>query len=173
LKSHRGLIYRAVLTGAVVLVCAPACAQAGSLLSGYGGPGQGSQALLGSTVVGGSGGGGGSSSSGGGRTSSGAGSGSPTGSLAAAPATSGRSTGAQGSRAARRRGRVAALAVAAAPAANARPAALHFHETGAGSSTLGLSGIDLAYILAVLCGLVVVALLTRGLARSTRTGAHD
>jgi hypothetical protein len=54
------------LAGAM-LVLAPTTAFAGSpLLSGYGGPGAGEQAILGSTLVGGSGGGaGGSSSSGG------------------------------------------------------------------------------------------------------------
>jgi hypothetical protein len=37
--------------------CQPLTAQAGSLLSGYGGPGQGQQQILGSTLVGGPGGG--------------------------------------------------------------------------------------------------------------------
>ncbi len=50
----------------LALAMAPASAMAGSLLSGYGGPGSGTQALLGSTLVGGAGTPGGGSSVGGG-----------------------------------------------------------------------------------------------------------
>src|SRR5438309_8805588 len=48
----------------------PATAHAGPLLSGYGGPGQGNQAILGSALVGGSSGGGGTSGGGGGGSGS-------------------------------------------------------------------------------------------------------
>ncbi|HXP28462.1 MAG TPA: hypothetical protein VN804_01790, partial [Solirubrobacteraceae bacterium] len=50
---------------ALICVAAPQAALAGSLLSGYGGPGEGSQALIGASLVKGPrGGGGGGSSSG-------------------------------------------------------------------------------------------------------------
>src|SRR5689334_11908571 len=71
MKSQRRLIFVAALMAAGVLACAPAGAQASWLLSGYGGPGQGSQALLGATLIGAGGG----SSSGG----SSGGSGGPSG----------------------------------------------------------------------------------------------
>ncbi|MFZ1927083.1 MAG: hypothetical protein WAU42_13185 [Solirubrobacteraceae bacterium] len=60
-------ISSALALAAAMLVLAPTAAFAGSpLLSGYGGPGAGEQAILGSTLVGGSGGGaGGSPGSGG------------------------------------------------------------------------------------------------------------
>jgi hypothetical protein len=56
-----------ILTALAVLAIAvlPATAAASSLLSGYGGPGQGSQAILGSTLLNGPGGGGSSGSGGG------------------------------------------------------------------------------------------------------------
>jgi hypothetical protein len=71
-KRHPTIISTTVL---VALICAtaPQVALAGSLLSGYGGPGEGSQALIGATLVngarGGGGGSGGSGSAGGGRPS--------------------------------------------------------------------------------------------------------
>ena len=58
-------INRGVMIASVVVLALPAFARANPLLSGYGAPGQGSQALLGSTLAGprggGSGGSGGSS----------------------------------------------------------------------------------------------------------------
>lgn len=51
-------IDRGVLVVVAVVLALPAFARANPLLSGYGGPGQGSQALLGSTLTGGHGAGG-------------------------------------------------------------------------------------------------------------------
>jgi hypothetical protein len=70
-----------LFTGVAVVfaLALPAFAAAGSLLSGYGGPGQGSQQLLGSTLIGASSGGGGSG--GGSGTSEGTGTSSGGGSL--------------------------------------------------------------------------------------------
>ena len=164
MKSHRRPISIAALLAAGALAYAPAGANAGSLLSGYGGPGQGSQALLGSTLIGGGG------SSGG----SGGGSGGPSGqvSLEASSSTTHRSAGGGGS--ARRSGaRPAGRPAAAGGEGLGRTALAGFHETGAGSSTLGLTGIDLVYIIAVLAGLALVAVLTRGAARGARPGAPD
>src|SRR4051794_19511196 len=70
-----GIMYRHRLTTTVALIAlgltwafAPAASASSTLLSGYGGPGQGNQAILGSAVIGGKGGsgGGGGSGSGGG-----------------------------------------------------------------------------------------------------------
>jgi hypothetical protein len=58
----------------------PAAAVASSLLSGYGGPGQGNQAILGAALVNGPRGGGGSGSSSGSTTSGTSGAAAPTGS---------------------------------------------------------------------------------------------
>jgi hypothetical protein len=88
---------------AAMLALAPATAFAGSpLLSGYGGPGTGEQALLGSTLIGGASGGGagGSSGSGGSNLSNSAGA--PTGvaggtSSVGSGSTGGVGTGAAGS----------------------------------------------------------------------------
>ena len=77
MTSHRSISIVA-LTAAMV-AASPAVASASSLLSGYGGPGQGSQAILGSALLGGGSGGGGGGGSGGG--SSGGASGGSSGSF--------------------------------------------------------------------------------------------
>jgi hypothetical protein len=76
MRRHRKIFMTSLTAIAVAALTSPAGALANSLLSGYGGPGQGSQQILGSTVVGagaGSGGstGGGSSSGGGGSSETG------------------------------------------------------------------------------------------------------
>ncbi len=72
MKNHR-IISHSCAAAAVVLLAFPVAAQAGSsLLSGYGGPGEGNQALLGSALVNGHRGGG---SSGGGSAGQGSSSG--------------------------------------------------------------------------------------------------
>jgi hypothetical protein len=58
MTNHRKIISAASLL--VTLAIAPTAAVAGPLLSGYGGPGQGSQAILGSALLNGGKGGGGS-----------------------------------------------------------------------------------------------------------------
>lgn len=73
MKPHR-IISHSCALAAAALVLLPAGAQAGSALSGYGGPGQGSQAVLGAALIGGHRGGsqGGSGGSSGGSASGGA-----------------------------------------------------------------------------------------------------
>jgi hypothetical protein len=72
MKTHR-IITQICILSAVAAVAIPGSAQASSLLSGYGGPGQGNQAVLGSALLkgpkGGSGGSSGSSDSLGGGSS--------------------------------------------------------------------------------------------------------
>jgi hypothetical protein len=73
MAMNRKIFVTALAASAVALT--PAAASAGSLLSGYGGPGQGSQEILGSAVVGGAGGGGGATGGGAGSAGGEAGSG--------------------------------------------------------------------------------------------------
>ena len=63
MNTHRKIIPIAALAMAFAAV-APASAPASPLLSGYGGPGQGTQAILGSTLLNGPSGGGGGAATG-------------------------------------------------------------------------------------------------------------
>ena len=165
MTSHR----RIFLTGAVaaaLLVGMPTLAAASSLLGGYGGPGQGSQAILGSTLLGGSSGGGGGGSTGdrsagfsnsfrygklpGGTESS-------VTSSASAGGSSGRKGAVSGTS-----GSQAGSGGASAGGANTYPTS----SATVASETLGLSGNDLPYILLAFAGLVLTGVLTRQLART-------
>jgi hypothetical protein len=151
-------------------VAAPASAPAGTLLSGYGGPGQGNQAILGSTLLngpsnGGSGGSGAAGHAGAGPVSS-----------AAAPSGQGR----EGSSAAKyrhpaARGKPTENTVAAA--SEGKPSAYQAYlratsQAASNSGTLGLSGSQLLFVLLGLAALLSAGLLTRGLARGSGTGKH-
>src|SRR5438874_7144215 len=108
MKTHRRRIQRVGLAVVAIGTCWPLPAHASPLLSGYGGPGQGSQAILGSTLFGGPGGGSsGSGAASGGEGSSGA---------SASPAVSGQGAGSwsapRGGRGAGRSSRSAAATVA-------------------------------------------------------------
>jgi hypothetical protein len=154
------LITAALLAG---LVIAPSClaAPAGSLLSGYGGPGAGDQAILGSALVGGAGGGGG-----GDRTSGGAGAGGSAtgGGLSAtsqtAPRGNGeRSGGTKGGHGASGGASATYKDFTSSPSAAVVPTT---EEAGA----LGLTGSDLLILLLVAGGLVLIGAVTRRLARA-------
>jgi hypothetical protein len=153
---------------AVCCVLTPAGASAGSLLSGYGGPGQGNQAILGSVLLGGaSGGQGGSTGAGGG--------GSVAGGLGNGPADS---TGAARRRSAApgesRKHRKAAVGTPAAAGSEAQSDLLTRPAAAAGTvpgQTLGLSADDLVYIILVLGALGLMGGLTRQLARSRGAAA--
>jgi hypothetical protein len=157
------------LAGFALATAAPAVA--GSLLSGYGGPGQGSQAILGSELLNSPDGGGGSN---------GAGSSGSSASAQSAAGTPGTGTGArtrtspgaarsratakpsprkQGeAEAGRSQSQSSSRAGAPATAALAQSASVS-------SPTLGLSGADLLYVLIALGALVSTAALTRRFAR--------
>jgi hypothetical protein len=127
----------------------PATAHAGPLLSGYGGPGQGNQAILGSALLGGSAGGSG--------TSGGGGSGSRGGSSSAAHSRTA-THGAAGTLGSSKR------ADALAGGASSYPAV---EPTASRSGpALGLSGADLAYILLAAAALALTGALTRRIART-------
>ena len=169
MKTRRRRIRRVGLAVVAIGVCWPLPAHASPLLSGYGGPGQGSQAILGSTLLGGSSGGSSGSASGG------EGSGGASSSLA----VSGQSAP-RGARAARR-----SSPSAPAPARTVRPeqrlaeagaaAARSYQELehGArapGGDPLGLAGADFAYVGAALAALLLSAALMRQIARRPLKG---
>jgi len=150
---------------AVLAAFIPAVAHANPLLSGYGGPGQGSQAILGAALVNPpAGGGGGTSAGGGGSSLAGA---SPGVRSGAVPHEAGSSSApaarTHGSRAS---GGVNRTVIERA-AHNAAPPRGEIRAT---SDTLGLTGADLAYLALVLFALVATAALTRRLARPAQRG---
>lgn len=153
----------------------PAAAGAGPLLSGYGGPGQGNQAILGSALLngpsgkGGSGGGGSTGASGGlslgGSQSAGAGGGGAAGGTRPSGGVAGRVSGSAGSRRHLRESAGHASGDGSQPyTATYGPTASH--PAGGGSQSLGLSGAEEAYILLALGMLLLTGLLTRRLARA-------
>lgn len=85
MTCHRTISLKpAIIVVVLTILAAPSSALANSLLSGYGGPGEGNQAILGSALVGGAGGGGGSSS---GSSGSGSGGSAESTGSSTAPAT--------------------------------------------------------------------------------------
>jgi hypothetical protein len=147
---------------------APAVGQAAPLLSGYGGPGSGSQAILGSTLVGGggdgsTGGGGGaatppSSSAGAGGEVSPSSSGSSSNPRRAPTHSSTRSSSqsAGGSRGAAPAPQETVATQTAQVAANA---------SAGGWQLAGLSGLDLFYVLMIVALLALAGFFTGRLAR--------
>jgi hypothetical protein len=175
MTSHRAIT---ILTPLALLLAAlvPATAGANSLLSGYGGPGQGNQVILGSTLVNGSSGGGGGNS-----TSGSSSEGSPATGAGALAAAAGQQSGSSGSsppssssssrsskpaRGAHRARAGKSKAPAGAAAPPAAPALARADDVG--SQALGLSGTDFLYIVVALAALVVTAGLTGRLAGRTR-----
>jgi hypothetical protein len=164
--------YRATATIVTLLVsaawgAAPALGAGSPLLSGYGGPGEGNQAILGSTLVGASGAGPGEGAPG-----------SPGGLSSDAEgiaASTGLGGGGAGSRhASGTAGRRGGGAQSPGRGSNGRPTAVRagvksgppVSLTEAGDSqTLGLSSEDVVYILIALGALAVTGALTGRLAR--------
>jgi hypothetical protein len=159
---NRGII----TTGTLLLLGLSATAPAGAnpLLSGYGGPGQGNQAILGSALLGTPGGGGaggspgGTPGIGGGSTGTGAAAGGPRVGSAGA-----RSRGHGSAGAGRHPGAGAGHASRVSP----QPY-IASSDTNVGSQALGLSGQDLLLIFVALALLAATAALTRQLARRPR-----
>jgi hypothetical protein len=156
----------------VVLACAsPVAARASTLLSGYGGPGQGNQSMLGSALLNGPGGGatGGGSAGASGSTSSSSGEATPASSRVAKSPATGSSNGERGVSAnAKRRARGATPGDAKAGAATSVAEEYAAAERGArapSTATFGLSGAELTLIALVLGTLAIVSVITRRLAR--------
>jgi len=168
MTSHR----RIVLTGLVVAALpagTPALAAGSSLLSGYGGPGQGSQAILGSALLGGGAGGGGSTSGGSGGSSGSFRYGEQPGKTkSSASGAAGAGVGRKGA-GGTSHPRQASAGQTSSGGAGTYPASSAERTGGAGagqSETLGLSGDDLLYILLALAGLAFTGVLTRQLVRT-------
>ena len=166
-------IHRATITTHTLLVvflssllCASS-ALAGSVLSGYGGPGQGNQAILGSALIGGPSSGGGGGSAGG--PSGGGGGGEPTssssGSLSRATVTR-PGAGGGGAKGSAGSGPGGAGGVRAAGGAGASSTGAVAASAAVSSPALGLSGVELLYILIALGALLATAVATRQMARS-------
>jgi hypothetical protein len=163
--SATHLVIVPILASLAALAAAtPALARDSALLGGYGGPGQGNQVILGSTLLNGprDGGGGGGS----GRAISaavagtstlgaptGGGSGSPTGSPARRLLAPGR------------QGKPAPGALEQASGQASRPAR-------ADSQTLGLTGEELLLSLVALAALTLTGVLTRRLTRTSEPRRH-
>ncbi len=186
MTSRRRIVWT-VIVAAALSVSVPAFAAANSLLSGYGSPGQGSQAILGSTLLGGGGGSGGSSGSG----SSNAGGSSGSGSALVSPragqpsGTTGSSTGNvtgvvahhprdRGGEAAKSRKTGVSGSSRSRPSTYQAAVQTRANAAGAGAAqTWGLSAADLPYILLVLAGLAFTGILTRHLAREKGSGGNQ
>jgi hypothetical protein len=167
------------LAGAL-FVSAPSVALAGSpLLSGYGGPGAGEQAIVGSTLIGGPRGGAGSGGSSGSRRSTGAGregSGGSTsngsgGALAGAARSkggSGSSAGAAGKGGGASQAGHAGGAQAGGANANAYVYPGSLRSAASDSPVLGISGGDMLLFVATIATLTLIGTLTRRLGRLQR-----
>jgi hypothetical protein len=178
MKSHRIIIHLSVLLAATSAAL-PASAMANSLLSGYGGPGQGNQAILGSALLNGPKGGGGSGGSGSSSSEAGTAASTTTGSdtesaSRGSGASVSRGNGSSGSRhrsarhAADKSGHATTTPVTPAsfyPAAERIP-------SGAQDGTLGLSGADFLYIVLAVGVLVSLGLLTRRIGAVTEREGH-
>ena len=177
MRRHRHCTHAALITFALLCVSAAPAAASSTLLSGYGGPGQGNQAIIGSALVGGghsggsgrggSGGAGGAGSAGGSGSSSSASGLSPS-SIALAPATGAARTGSGAP--SRRSASAGKPASPRKPTAKTGPAPAHplaapVASRSAGSGALGLSGADVGYIVLASGLLALTALLTVRLSR--------
>jgi hypothetical protein len=167
MKAQRRIISSVGLV-AVAAACLPAGAQANPLLSGYGGPGQGNQAILGATLLNGRGGGGGS-----GTLAAASSSGSLSGESASGTAApqAHKSSGGGSSR-----GHAGAQRQAPAPR---RPPdlessyrALERSANVSGDGALGLSGSEVALIGVVLALLALIGTVTWRVARPRPAKGH-
>ena len=175
MKRHRKIISIGCFLVAS-FAALPAVSEASPLLSGYGGPGQGNQAILGSALVNGPGsGGGGGASGGGGADGTGAGSQIENGSSSTVAGTGATTspTGATSSPGGARQ--LAPLRQARAGRREKPAAASSFYPASetlpAGQSTaLGLSSEDLVLVILAACAVALIGAFVR---RLTRPARHD
>ncbi len=173
MTSHHRIVL-AGLIAAALPAGIPTLAAGNSLLSGYGGPGQGSQAIIGSTLLGGGSGGGGST---------GGGSDGSSGSLRHGEQSGGTGSSAIGATgitvhgARESAGRdsgsgQAGTGRASGGGASTYPASSDAVAGAGESEALGLWGDDSLYILLAFAGLALTGVLTRRLARTKGPGGH-
>jgi hypothetical protein len=187
-------ITAAIACLAILSAALPAAAAASSLLSGYGGPGEGSQAILGSSLVGGENSGGGPGTGAGGGPSGGAASRAASESSTAGARTGETGTAAHGSPQGVGAGQRSAGAItrggALAPSGSSRggqgkigkapaPAAgassvgsprMAGRTVAVASEPLGLRAEYLLYLLLAVVVLIFAGVLTKRLARTGATG---
>jgi len=151
----------------------PVAAWAGPLLSGYGGPGQGSQAIIGGGLVNGGGGG---PPSGGGPSGTGESATPGNAGTASAPVSASRGGGAPATvkhitknGSARKRPALAGGAAAAGGSASFSVAARHVSE---GSGAFGVSAESLLLVFLALGALIFTGLVTRRMARPSAASRH-
>ena|ERR1700722_19964821 len=167
MSSRRTTIWIGILLTVVLVALFSAVASANPLLSGYGGPGQGDQAILGATLLNGPGAGGSSGSSGSGEAE--------TETASALTATEPRpASPSKGSRETAKGHRKHVRSHPSAPRkkagtskilpAGTSQTAFRLAPTSSGP-TLGLSGADFLYILLTLAVLAFTGGITRQLAR--------
>jgi hypothetical protein len=186
MTSHRTISLKTALLVVLLTLVVPYPALASPLLGGYGGPGEGNQAILGSALVGGAGGGtsGGSSGGSGGPGGSAGSSSSPsTGAAASAGGEAESTTGssqqgsttgaeAKGGAGGRAPGRTSSARERSGKASGGVARAYPRYRddasqaTSGGSQALGLSAADFAYVLLALVALAATAAVTRRLART-------
>ena len=165
---------RRIITSVGVVVvaaaCLPAGAQANPLLSGYGGPGQGNQAILGATMLNGRGGGGGSGTLAAASSSGSVSGESASGTIAApAGAQSHKSSGggsARGHAGAQRQSPRRPLDPESAYRALERSANV------SGDGALGMSGSEITLIAVVLAVLAMIGTVTWRVARPRPAKGH-
>lgn len=168
MTSHRNIFLTLALL-AVFATFASSSALANSLLSGYGGPGEGNQAILGSALVGGVGGAGGGGSSGGSSGSNNGSTGS-TGSSIGSSEGGSTSSGGSGSAAGRTSGSRAGSGKTSGGAARAYLTTSRGdvpQSTSGGWGSLGVSAADLGYVLLALGALGVTGVVTRRLVQAS------
>jgi hypothetical protein len=178
MKTHRKIIFIGGFVLALVAAL-PAGALASSLLSGYGGPGQGNQAILGAALVNGPKGGGGSGNS---SSSSGASASGSSGAAAPTSSSAGSSAGGSGTSSNGRSGSTRHSvrgSVGKGGQDSAREASTSTQSFYPASEriaaneqpgTLALSGADVLYIVLALGLLGLIGVLTRRLARTNAAG---
>jgi hypothetical protein len=170
--TRRHTIVSTLALMAILSIAMPGAALAGSLLSGYGGPGEGSQAILGSSLLNAPRGGGGSGAASGSTESS------SISSMSIRAPAGGVHVAARGSQAPVLPGHPRQAAGATGQTSSGASGADPFSERSEAEQTasdgrmLGLSGADLLYVLLVLCGLALTAVLTRRLTRIAAAGRH-
>jgi len=153
----------------VAAACMPIAAQANPLLSGYGGPGQGNQAILGAALLKGGGGGGGSGTLAT-VTSSGSASDESASGTVAVPAPAQSQTPSRGSS----RGHAGAQRPAPRHPLDPEGAyrALERSANVSGDGGLGLSGSEIALIAVVLVVLAMIGTVTWRVARPRPAKGH-
>jgi len=155
LRRHR-VIRATVIAVAALCLQATSASASSTLLSGYGGPGQGNQAIIGAALIGGGGGSGGSSGS----ESAAAGANGSAPASIVLPRTPSKTTarGRSHRSATGRRAKPTSSGAASGSNGSTRPATPAAARSTGGA--LGLTGSDLLYVILAFCVLVGTALLT-------------